>query len=283
LIADPDMTRAAVVSALETGFRLVDCAEQHRNEAQVGAALKQVFAAGQLRRQDVFVTTKLWNSNHRPERVKPAFEASLKRLGLDKIDLYLIQTPFAFEPGADDPQGSASADGFDMNITLPETWAAMEALVDEGKCGAIGLSNVGLDKLNMVWNSARIKPAVIQVEAHPHLPQDGMLAECRTRGVVLQAFAPLGHALNPGPLHDALVQRAAKQIGKTPAQVLLAWALKRGTSVLTSSQDSERIRANYDVPDLPDEVMREISLSVLTRRRCNSVTETGIPSFNSPS
>ena len=115
------------------GFRHLDAAERYRNEAQVGAALKELFADGTVRREDLFVTTKLWNNNHRPERVRPALQASLDRLGLDAVDLYLVHTPFAFQPGDDqDPRDAQGAVIYDGGVTLAETWAAMEALVDEG-------------------------------------------------------------------------------------------------------------------------------------------------------
>src|ERR1700728_2143333 len=142
-LSDNRKTRDAVKTAVELGFRRLDAAERYRNEAQVGAALKGLFADGTVRREDLFVTTKLWNNNHRPERVKPALEASLKRLGLDSVDLYLVHTPFAFQPGDDqDPRHPHGDVIYDDGITLEETWAAMEALVDQGLSGAIGLSDI---------------------------------------------------------------------------------------------------------------------------------------------
>ena len=115
------------------GFRHLDAAERYRNEADVGVALKELFADGTVRREDLFVTTKLWNNNHRPERVKPALQASLDRLGLDAVDLYLVHTPFAFQPGDDqDPRDPDGAVVYDDGVTLEETWTAMEALVDDG-------------------------------------------------------------------------------------------------------------------------------------------------------
>ncbi|MDE2491729.1 MAG: aldo/keto reductase [Elusimicrobia bacterium] len=281
LIEGAEATRAAVSAALQAGYRLIDCAEQHRNESAVGAALKQAFAGG-LKRDDVFVSTKLWNSNHRPERVKDACEASLRRLGLERLDLYLVHTPFAFQPGRDEPEGSSALNGYDMDMSLPETWSALEQLVAEGKCGAIGLSNVGVDRIEMICGSASVKPSVVQVEAHPYLPQDGLLAECRGRGVVLQAYAPLAHGHVEGPLENVFVKRLAEKLGCTPAQVLLAWALARGTAALTSSRDPRRIRESRALPALDAETLRDLTLSIVFRRRFNRVTETGVPSFDAP-
>src|SRR5262249_61813742 len=132
-LSDRTETRNAVKTAVEVGFRHLDAAERYRNEAEVGAALKELFADGTVRREDLFVTTKLWNNNHRPERVKPALQASLNRLGLDAVDLYLVHTPFAFQPGDDqDPRDAHGAVMYDDGGTLGGTWGAVEALGGEG-------------------------------------------------------------------------------------------------------------------------------------------------------
>ena len=143
LIPDPVATKQATRAALEAGFRHLDCAERYRNEAAVGEAMQEAFKAGTVRREDVFVTTKLWNTNHRPERVKPAFDASRRRLQLDDVDCYLIHTPFAFQPGDEqDPRDERGQVIYDSGVTLVETWRAMERLVDDGHCKAIGLSDI---------------------------------------------------------------------------------------------------------------------------------------------
>src|SRR5277367_1683974 len=146
LIPDPVATKVATKAALEAGFRALDTAERYRTETEVGQAMQEVFKDGKIKRQDVFVITKLWNTNHRPERVKPAFEASLKRLQLDYVNLYLIHTPFAFQPGDEqDPRDADDRVIYDTGVTLLDTWRALEGLVDEGKCRAIGLSDVNLE------------------------------------------------------------------------------------------------------------------------------------------
>src|SRR5271169_4289875 len=161
LIPDPVATKNATKAALEAGFREFDAAERYKTEKEVGEAMQEVFQAGKIKRADVFVITKLWNTNHRPERVKPAFEASLKKLQLDFVDLYLIHTPFAFQPG--DEQDPRDANGnviYDQGVTLLDTWRALENLVDEGKCKAIGVSDVGMPQVQEIVEAARIKPAV---------------------------------------------------------------------------------------------------------------------------
>src|ERR1700733_13269309 len=152
LIPDPAVTLSATRDALEAGFRHFDCAERYRNEREVGEALQAGLAAGGIARKDIFVTTKLWNSNHRPERVKPAFEASLDRLRLNYLDLYLIHTPFAFQPGDEqDPRDQNGNVLYDHGVTLPDTWKAMESLVGNGRCRAIGLSDITLSGLLTIY------------------------------------------------------------------------------------------------------------------------------------
>lgn len=280
LIPDPEATRTATRAALEAGFRLLDASERYRNEEQVGKAMREVFAAGAVKREDVFVATKLWNNNHRPERVKPAFDVSLKKLGLDYVDLYLVHTPFAFQPG--DEQDPRDANGnviYDTGVTLLDTWQALETLVDEGRCRAIGLSDFGLDRTKEIFDAARIKPAVVHVESHPYLPQWDLLEYCKATGVVFQAFAALGHSSEPNLLADPVVTAIAGRVNKTPAQVLLAWGIQRGTALLTTSKTPARIRENFDISALPAEAVREISDGITTRARFNAVVETGIPGF----
>ncbi|MBR0795903.1 aldo/keto reductase [Bradyrhizobium jicamae] len=280
LIPDPLATRQAVKAALETGFRHLDGAERYRNETAVGDGMQDAFRAGTVRREDVFVTTKLWNTNHRPERVKPALEASLRRLQLDEIDCYLIHTPFAFQPGDEqDPRDARGQVIYDPAVTLVETWHAMERLVDDGLSRAIGLSDITLEKLREIVAAARIKPAVVQVESHPYLPEWELLEFCRTHGIVLQAFAPLGHGLEPKLLDDAVITAIAQRVLKTPAQVALAWAVQRGTAFLTTSTKPPRIRENFDISALPEDAMQEMRDRITTNVRFNSVVTTGVPGF----
>jgi alcohol dehydrogenase (NADP+) len=237
------------------------------------------LAGGNITRDDLFVTTKVWNTNHRPERVRPAFDGSLERLGLDYLDLYLIHTPFAFKPGIDqDPRDENDDVIYDKDTTLIYTWKAMEELVDGGRCRAIGLSDVDLGKLMSVYEPARIKPAVIQVEARPYLPETGLLRFCREKDIVLLAFAPLGHGMKPGPIEDPMILSIAERTGKTPAQVLLAWAAQRGTALLTTPKSPARAIENFDVSRLPADAMNAID-SIETRQRYNRVVETGSPGF----
>jgi diketogulonate reductase-like aldo/keto reductase len=279
LIPGARETVSATRDALKAGFRHFDCAERYRNEREVGQVLRTGRATDGIAREELFVTTKLWNTNHRPERVAPAFAASLENLGLDYLDLYLIHTPFAFQPGEEqDPRDHAGQIVYDREVTLLDTWRAMEALVDQGRCRAIGLSDIGLDRLLPLYEAARIKPAVVQVEAHPYLPEAELLAFCREKHIVFLAFAPLGHGMRPGPLEDPVILSIAARVGKTPAQVLLAWAVQRGTALLTTPKSEARARENIDIAPLPGDAFEDIN-RIQIRQRFNDVVNTGSPGF----
>lgn len=278
LLPDQSLVGKALETALQVGFRHIDCAERYRNEDAVGEALEGAFAKGIAQRAAVYVTAKLWNNNHRPERVKPAFEASLKRLQLDYVDCYLIHTPFAFRPGPEqDPRDEHGEVVYDTGVTLAETWQALEKLMDEGRCRAIGLSNVGLAQVKDIFDSARIKPGAIEVESHPYFPQWELLDFCREHQIAFMAYAALGHGMTPKVIDDPAIIRIAQRVGKTPAQVILAWAVQRGTAVLTSSTNPKFIEQNADLSTLPDDAMAEIRDRVTTRSRFNAVVETGVP------
>ena len=280
LIPDLAATKQATKAALEVGFRHLDCAERYRNEGPVGDAIREMFDAGTVRREDLFVTTKLWNTNHRPERVKPAFDASLARLQIDYADCYLIHTPFAFRPGDDqDPRDENGEVVYDDGVTLAETWGAMEALVDDGHCRSIGLSDVTLEKVREIVAIARIKPAVVQVESHPYLPEWELLSFCQEHGIVLLAFAALGHSSVPNLLEDPVITAAAARLQMTPAQVALSWAVQRGTAYLTTSTKPQRIQENFEVSTLPEDVMSDIRNRITTNVRFNTVVGSGVPGF----
>jgi diketogulonate reductase-like aldo/keto reductase len=241
--------------------------------------MQDVFKAGKIAREEIFVTTKLWNTNHRPERVKPAFDACRRRLQLDYVDCYLIHTPFAFRPGDDqDPRDERGQAVYDSGVTLVDTWRALENLVDEGHCKSIGLSDVTLDKLQEIVAAARIKPAVVQVESHPYLPEWDLLEYCNQQGIVLLAFAALGHGMEPRLLDDPVIVGIAQRLRKTPAQVVLAWAIQRGTALLTTSVTPSRIQENFDLSAIPEDAMQEIR-GIKTNVRFNTVVQTGVPGF----
>lgn len=218
--APGDETFRAVLAALEFGYRHIDTAKYYRNEADVGKALR----ASRIPREEIFVTTKLANMDHGYDRARRACRESLRELQLDYLDLYLVHWPVEGVRG--------------------ETWSAFESLLDEGLCRAIGVSNYTIRHLDELTDHAAVTPAVNQVEFSPFLHQRELLAECRDLGVQLEAYSPLTKARRLG---HPVVREVAQRHGRTPAQVLVRWALQHDLVVIPKSARPERIRENADV------------------------------------
>ena len=178
-----------------------------------------------------------------------------------------------------DPRDANGNVIYDREVTLLNTWGALEELVGEGKCKAIGLSDVGLEKVKEIFEAATIKPSVVHVESHPYLPEWDLLDYCRKNGIVLQAFAALGHSSKPNLLADPVITGIANRVGKTAAQVAIAWAIQRGTALLTTTKTPGRFEENFDVSTLPEDAMDQINEGIKTRLRFNAVVETGVPGF----
>jgi diketogulonate reductase-like aldo/keto reductase len=168
---------------------------------------------------------------------------------------------------------------YDDGVTMAETWQALERLVDDGACRSIGLSDISLEKLREIVSVARIKPAVVQVESHPYLPEWELLDFCREHGIVLLAFAALGHSMKPSLFDDPVITAIAERVHMSPAQVALSWAAQRGTAFLTTSTKPQRIQENYEISALPEEDMRDIRDRITANIRFNPVVETGVPGF----
>lgn len=253
----PGEVAAAVRTALEAGYRHVDCAPIYGNENEVGEGLAAAFE-GDLSRDDVWVTSKLWCDSQRPEHVVPALRKTLSDLGLDHLDLYLIHWPVAYEKGVTFP---TRAEHFISREELPveETWGALERAVEGGLCRHIGVSNFGAPLVEQLLRSSQIRPEVLQVELHPHLQQRDLLGFCRDHDVFVTAYSPLGSPdrparmkaeSEPSLLDNDVIRDIAGRHDASPAQVLIRWAIQRGTSVIPKSVDSRRIRENLAAADL---------------------------------
>jgi len=248
----------AVAKAIEIGYRHIDCASIYQNQKEIGTALAGVLSAGQVKREDLWITSKLWNNAHAQKHVQPALERTLKDLQLDYLDLFLIHWPVNFQPNIVFPKRPEEFLAPDA-IPIIETWQAMEKMVKKGLCRFIGVCNFNLSRLIDLKRQAHIQPAMNQIELHPYLQQQKMLEYCNKQGVLLTAYSPLGSGDRPAALkkdnepsllNHPVVLEIAERSGFTPGQVLLAWGLSRGTAVIPKSVNPKRLQENFLAADL---------------------------------
>lgn len=225
----------AIRKALEVGYRHIDCATVYGNQALVGEGLKDFLAQG--RRGELFITGKVWNDAHRPEAVRRSVERTIAELGCAHLDLCLVHWPVAWLPGTEQT---------DPEVTLRQTWQAMEALVDDGLARHIGVSNFSLRQIEEVLGYARIKPVVNQVELHPLLAQRKLVGVCLRKGVHSVAYSPLGHRKDNELMTHPAVLEVAAEAGKSPAQVLLKWNVQRGVAVIPKAGSEPHLRENIE-------------------------------------
>ncbi len=247
-----DEVGPVIREAIRIGYRHFDCAKAYANEDQIGAAMQAAIAAGDVTREELFVTSKLWNDAHGAADVRPALERTLADLQLESLDLYLMHWPVALKPGVFFPRTAADLVSLD-EVPLTETWRAMEACQQAGLVRNIGVSNFSASKVEALADAADVPISVNQVEAHPYLAQCELIERCVARGVHVTAYSPLGSPDRPDVLkkddepdllgHPVIADIAAS-LGASNAQVLLAWAIQRGTSVIPKSVNAERLQQN---------------------------------------
>ncbi|KAL2012722.1 hypothetical protein VTN00DRAFT_247 [Thermoascus crustaceus] len=255
----PGEVEKAVSHAIFVGYRHIDTAACYQNEEEVGKGLREAFASGKVKREDVFVTTKLWCTYH--TRVEEALDLSLKKLGLDYIDLYLMHWPLAMNPNGNHPLFPKLPDGsrdLDRSHSHVTTYKSMEKLLATGKVKAIGVSNCSKRYLEELLPQVSVVPAVNQIENHPALPQQEIVDFCKEKGIHVTAYSPLGSTGSPLFTAEPIVE-VAKRKGVTPATVLLSWHLARGSSVLAKSVTPSRIEANRNLIQLDESDMALIA------------------------
>ena len=276
---------AMVHAAITEGYRHFDSAADYGNEAEVGEGLRAAFSEGLVSRDELWVTSKLWNTYHRPEHVRAACERTLQDLRLSELDLYLIHFPIALQyvdfgtryppewiadPAAENPVMVPDL------VPLSDTWGAMEELVRAGLVKEVGVCNYSTGLIHDLMAYSQIKPAMLQIESHPYLAQERLLRTAAHYELAVTAFSPLG-ALSyveldmaeteESVLEQAVVKEAAARVGRTPAQIVLRWGIQRGTAVISKTSRVERLRENQLLFDFELNEVEMAAISALNRNR----------------
>ena len=253
--SDSKEIKTAVHSALDAGYRHIDCAYVYGNETAIGEALQEYFTKNDLNREDIWLTSKLWNTAHLPEHVKPAVQETLDALQTDYLDLYLMHWPVAFQPDLKGFPGK-SEDFLSLDeAPLKDTWEAMLSLKNEGLIKHAGVSNFSQKKLDFLIENSAEKPEMNQIELHPYLQQEDMLDFCKQHDIGLTAYSPLGSKDRipqmkapdePSLLENKVINEIAEKHNASPAQILIKWAIDRETVVIPKSTNPKRIQQNFE-------------------------------------
>lgn len=279
-----EVGKAVEYAIIEAGYRHIDCASIYGNEKEIGLALKKV--QGKIKREDLFITSKLWNTNHKKENVERSCRKTLKDLNLKYLDLYLMHWGIAFKHGEDlEPIGK---DGKVIleKVSIQETWTAMEDLVKKGLVKSIGISNFTVPMMVDLLTYAKIKPVMNQIELHPYNSQKALVQFCKDNGIAVTAYSPLGRhgTINIEGIdlfEEPIVKRLAKKYQKSAPQILLNWAINRGTITIPKTTNPEKISENINIFDfeLTKGEIEEISFLNKNQRLVDPSEWWGIPYF----
>jgi len=266
-LSEPGEVKTAVEVAVKAGYRHLDLAKIYKNQSEVGEALKNLIPSV-VKREELFLTSKLWNNAHKPHLVEKAYDDTLKELGVDALDLYLVHWPVPLESGDDIsnllPKGNDDTMNLDLKTTLVDTWKALIQLQKSGRVKSIGVSNFTEPHIEGIIKATGVVPAVNQIELHPLLHQHDLVEYCRIKGIHVTAYSPLGNSGGYGKdsvdiLGSKQVTEVAKELGVEAGQVLIAWGAKRGTSVIPKSVNPKRIEQNFQEVELSDKQFEKIN------------------------
>ncbi|MBL8818225.1 MAG: aldo/keto reductase [Planctomyces sp.] len=296
---EKERTAEVCRQAIEVGYRHLDCACDYGNEAEVGQGIRAAIKDRLIEREDLWITSKLWNTYHAAEHVRPALERSLSDLGLDYIDLYLIHFPLAtkyvafekrYPPGWFTDPNAARPLVEEVKVSIRETWQAMEELAKIGLIKQIGICNFGTSLLRDLLSWCHIRPTVLQVETHPYLTQQKLLRYCQQERIAYTSFSPLGAqsyyslgmaAPSEAVLQNPVVTEISNAVGKTAAQVVLRWGVQRGTSVIPKTSNRERMKENINIFDFELTSDQMLAIDALDQgRRFNDPGHFGEAAFN---
>lgn len=242
----------AVKSAIDVGYKLIDCAFVYQTETEVGEAIREKITDGIIKREDIFVTSKLWSTYQSPDHVEEGLNLSLKNLQLDYLDLFLIHWPFGLKYSKENVSNINQP--FDENVDYVDTWKALEKLYKSGLVKAIGISNFNIDQLKRLLHHAEIVPAVMQIECHPYIDQEKAISLCSSKGIAVTSYSPFASPNRSwvkkagiNVFEEPLLKDLATKYQKSVGQIILRYLIQLGTAVIPQSINAERIRSNLDV------------------------------------